>query len=151
MAENKPIIPEHFAQLLGYCDHRMHTIMDRKLRKYDITPMQCRTLMYLFYQEGDVNQRMLERFLMVQPSTVNGIVNRLEEKGFVRRENGIQDGRCRILHPTEAGNQFREELMVVMEEVIEIMEKGLTKKQVQTLYDLLLRVSYNVGKEVTEN
>ena len=150
MAENKPIIPEHFAQLLGYCDHRMHTIMDRKLRKYDITPMQSHTLMYLFYHEGDVNQRMLEKFLMVQPSTVNGIVNRLEEKGFVRRETGAEDGRCRILHLTEAGKEFRKEVEAVMEEVIEIMEKGLTKKQVQTLYDLLLRVSYNVGKEVSE-
>lgn len=150
MAENKAIIPEHFSELLGYCNHRMRTIMDRKLRKYDITLMQSHTLMYLFYHEGDVNQRMLEKFLMVQPSTVNGIVNRLEEKGFVRRETGAEDGRCRILHLTEAGEAFRKEVEVVMEEVIEIMEKGLTKKQVQTLYDLLLRVSYNVGKEVSE-
>ena len=39
--------PEHFGPLFGYCDHQAHKLMDRRLRQYDVSPMQCRTLIYL--------------------------------------------------------------------------------------------------------
>ena len=77
--------PEHFGPLFGYCDHQVQKLMVRKLRQYDVSPMQCRTLTYLHETEGEVNQKQLERHLMVKPSTVNGIVDRLEEKGMLRR------------------------------------------------------------------
>lgn len=31
---------EHFGPLLGYCDHQMMKLMVRKLRGYDVSPMQ---------------------------------------------------------------------------------------------------------------
>ena len=75
--------PEHFGPLFGYCDHQVQKLLDRRLRQYDVSPMQCRTLTYLHEAKGEVNQKQLERHLMVKPSTVNGIVDRLEEKGMV--------------------------------------------------------------------
>lgn len=59
----------HLGVLMGYCDHQMHRLMTKKLRQYDVSPMQCRTLTYLQEAEGQVNQRMLEQHLMVKPST----------------------------------------------------------------------------------
>ena len=95
--------PEHFGPLFGYCDHQVQKLMDRRLRQYDVSPMQCRTLTYLHEAEGEVNQKQLERHLMVKPSTVNGIVDRLEEKGMVTRTASRTDGRCRILALTAQG------------------------------------------------
>ena len=92
--------PEHFGPLFGYCAHQVQKLMDRRLRQYDVSPMQCRTLTYLHEAEGEVNQKQLERHLMVKPSTVNGIVDRLEEKGMVRRSVSEWDGRCRLLSLT---------------------------------------------------
>ena len=34
----------HLGVLMGYCDHQMHRLMTKKLRQYDVSPMQCRTL-----------------------------------------------------------------------------------------------------------
>ena len=68
----KPCIterPEHFGPLFGYCDHQVQKLMVRKLRQYDVSPMQCRTLTYLHEAEGEVNQKQLERHLMVKPRT----------------------------------------------------------------------------------
>ena len=78
-------IPDGFGPLLGYCDHQACRLMVRRLRRFDVSPMQCRTLTYLHRQTGDVTQKMLQQHLMVRPSTVNGIVDRLEEKGLVTR------------------------------------------------------------------
>ena len=98
-------IPDGFGPLLGYCDHQACRLMVRRLRRFDVSPMQCRTLTYLHRQTGDVTQKMLQQHLMVRPSTVNGIVDRLEEKGLVTRSTGKTDGRCRILRLTEKGAQ----------------------------------------------
>ena len=46
--------PELIGPLLGYCNHRAYLSMDKKLRRYGVTPIQCRTLTYLHRQPGPV-------------------------------------------------------------------------------------------------
>ena len=43
-------IPDGFGPLLGYCDHQACRLMERRLRRFDVSPMQCRTLTYLHRQ-----------------------------------------------------------------------------------------------------
>lgn len=61
--EAKSAAQEHFGPLLGYCDHQMMKLMVRKLRQYDVSPMQCRTLTFLYEQQEDVTQKRLQEFL----------------------------------------------------------------------------------------
>ena len=146
----KPCAPEHFGPLLGYCDHQIQTLMGKLLRQYDVSPMQCRTLNYLHRQTGEVNQKMLEQFLMVKPSTVNGIVDRLEEKGFLRRTTSARDGRCRILTLTEQGRQFHDIFTQVIGQVHRQMEQGFTAQELETLKSFLMRVAQNLCREEDE-
>ena len=71
----------------------MRMVMDRSLRQYGVTPVQCRALMYLHRQPEPVTQRQLEQYMAVKPSTINGIVGRLEEKGLLTRDACQQDAR----------------------------------------------------------
>ena len=105
--------PAHFGPLFGYCHHQVQKLMNRLLRQYDVSPMQCRTLTFLHDAEGEVNQKALEKHLMVKPSTVNGIVDRLEEKEMLRRTTSKTDGRCRILELTDQGMQFYDNFTAV--------------------------------------
>ena len=139
--------PEHFGPLFGYCDHQVQKLMVRKLRQYDVSPMQCRTLTYLHEAEGEVNQKQLERHLMVKPSTVNGIVDRLEEKGMLRRTASRTDGRCRILALTPQGMQFYDKFTAIVQEVNDCLEKDFSPEEVQLLTSLLLRVAKNLTEE----
>lgn len=150
MANCKLLLPEHFAPLLGYCDHKIQTMMDKRLRQYDVTPMQCRTLNFLYHQSGEVNQRSLEQFLMVQPSTVNGIVSRLEEKGLLRRESSQADARCRLLRLTEKGKQFHDDFRTIALETNERMEQGFSPEELTQLRSFLYRVAQNLSKEENE-
>ena len=54
--------PEHFGALFGYCDHQVHKLMGKLLKRYDVSPMQCRTLMYLHGTDGQVNDRLERGF-----------------------------------------------------------------------------------------
>ncbi|MBQ1459663.1 MAG: MarR family transcriptional regulator [Oscillospiraceae bacterium] len=145
-----PRVPPHFGPLMGYCDHQAQKLMGRMLRQYDVSPMQSRTLIYLHKQTGEVTQKMLEQFLMVKPSTVNGIVDRLEEKGLLRRTTSKVDGRYRILTLTEEGVHFYDDMIRVAHEVEDRMERGFTPEELDTLKSYLLRVADNLREEAGE-
>ena len=140
--------PAHFVMLLGYCDHQTHKFMNRLLREYDVSPMQCRTLTFLHDAPGEVNQKTLERYLMVKPSTVNGIVDRLEEKELLRRTASKTDGRCRILELTEQGMQFYDRFTAVVRQVNQRLERNFTEEEKQQLLSFLLRVARNLEEEI---
>ena len=138
---------EHFGPLLGYCDHQMMKLMVRKLRRYDVSPMQCRTLTFLKEQQQDVTQKTLQEFLRVKPSTVSGIVERLEEKHLLTRSVSPGDGRCKLLHLTEEGQYFYQEFIAIMESVHRQAEQGFSAEEVKLLQGFLHRVADNLSRE----
>lgn len=139
--------PAHFGALFGYCDHQVHKLMGRMLKRYDVSPMQCRTLMFLHDAEDSVNQKTLERHLMIKPSTVNGIVDRLEEKEMLRRTASKTDGRCRILELTDQGMQFYDNFTAVVRQVNTRLERDFTDEEKKLLLSLLMRVARNLAEE----
>ena len=141
---------EHFGPMLGYCDHQILKLMVRKLRRYDVSPIQCRTLTFLSEQPGDVPQKTLQEYLRVKPSTVNGIVERLEEKHLLTRSVAPGDGRRKLLHLTEEGRCFYQEFIAITEEVHRQAEQGFTREEVKLLQSLLTRVSENLSRETEE-
>ena len=125
--------PEHFGALFGYCDHQVHKLMGR--------------LLNLHGTDGQVNQKTLERHLMVKPSTVNGIVDRLEEKGMVRRSVSEWDGRCRLLSLTEEGRRFHDDFQDVLRQVNGRLERGFSQEEKAVFTDFLLRAARNLADE----
>lgn len=139
--------PLHLAPLFGYCDHQAQKLMGRRLRQYDVSPMQCRTMTFLHDCGQPVNQKALERHLMVKPSTVNGIVDRLEEKSLVQRTVSPRDGRCRLLTLTEAGMQFYDHFTRVVQQVNTQLEAGFTPEEIAQFTEFMLRAARNLSEE----
>ena len=157
--------PELIGPLLGYCNHRAYQRMEQKLRRYGVTPIQCRSLTYLHRQPGPVAQKQLQQHLAVKPSTVNGIVDRLVEKGMLTRSPGEKDGRCRILgnhrltkNPgqytggsilrlTEAGQQFYDDFESITRQIEDLIHRGMDPQETETLRRLLLRAADNLTSE----
>lgn len=137
---------EHFGPLLGYCDHQVQKVLDRELKNsgYDVSPMQCRTLMYLHSQNGPVTQKQLEQYLRVKPSTVNGIVSRLEEKRLLTRCPSTEDARCRVLQLTALGQGFHHDMRQIVERVSRRMETGFTSEEIAVLTGYLQRIACNL-------
>lgn len=150
MKQNPPLPRCHFGPLMGYCDHQVHKLLDEKLRALDISPMQSRVLDYLYRTGTPTNQRSLEQFLMVKPSTVNGIVRRLEEKGFITRTADAQDGRCRILALTDSGYSALSVSQQAIAQVEQQMEQGFDAAELELLRSLLLRVADNLTQNSRE-
>ena len=71
--------------LLGHAAHLARERMDARLSRYDVTPAQTHTLLYLCGHGDCAPQRDVVAHLRVKPSTANGILDRMEEKGLIRR------------------------------------------------------------------
>lgn len=139
-------------RMIAYCARLGMVYNDKRLRRagYDITPVQSHVLIYLSCLGAGqtVNQRDLERELRLKPSTVNGIISRLEEKGYITRRASPTDGRCRLVSLTEAGQKKVDAFHTVMSGTSQRFSSCLSEGEEETLRELLSRIIDNLENEV---
>ena len=138
-------------RLIAYCGRLGRQYMDQNLRRagYDVTPVQSRTLVYLSCcGRREVNQRDLERELRLKPSTINGIVNRLEEKGYILRRTSPEDGRCRLVSLTASGQEKVDTFSATLEDTGKRFSGCLSAAEEEKLRELLVRIIENLESEV---
>ena len=144
-------LPE-LGRMISYCGHLGKLSNDQLLRQagYDVTPAQTHLLLHLacWTGEQEASQRDLERKLRLKPSTVNGIVDRLEAKGYVSRRASPQDGRVRLVSLTEAGRSKVQDFHVIVEETERRFTAGLSEQERGQLRQLLSRIIENLENEV---
>ena len=110
-----------------------------------VTAAQGRLLMYLEARGGGpVSQRDIEQYLNVSHTTAKGLLQRLEEKGFVRTAFDSRDGRVKNAYVTEKADQCREDLSNHIDSITAQMMHGLAVEEEQQLMDLLRRVYRNI-------
>lgn len=138
-------------RLIGYCGHLGKLYLEARLReKYNVTAAQSHTLLYLAKLSGgrEVMQRDLERELHLKASTVNGIVDRLEEKGYILRRQSREDGRRRMLSLTEEGQAITEAFRAALEDTDRVFCGVLSPEEQAQLRDMLSRLIKNLENEV---
>ena len=132
---------------LGWAAKLSKANMDARVSRYDVTPAQTHVLLYLQQHGGRVPQHELAEFLRVKPSTVNGVLDRMEEKGLVRRSVSGSDARCRLITLTEKGAEQQALFQQSFLDVEEAMVRGFTQEERETLCALLDRVIQNLKEE----
>lgn len=141
-------------RMIAYCSRLARQYVDHSLRQasYDVTPVQSRTLVFLSCRrEGrPVNQRDLEQELRLKPSTVNGIVNRLEEKGYILRRTSPEDGRCRLISLTEEGQKTVETFRATLDGAGRRLASCLSEEEEASMRELLSRIIENLENEVNK-
>lgn len=135
--------------LLGYCGHLGRERMDARLteRGIETTPAQTHVLLHLHRHGGEVPQGEVVSHLRVKPSTANGILDRMEEKGLVERFVSPQDARQKCVTITPKGLEKQEQFREIFAETESVMLKGLSAKEQETLFDLLHRVLANLEED----
>lgn len=132
---------------LGWAAKLSKANMDARVSRYDVTPAQTHVLLYLQQHGGRVPQHELAEFLRVKPSTVNGVLDRMEEKGLVRRSVSGSDARCRLITLTEKGAEQQALFQQSFLDVEEAMVRGFTQEERETLCALLDRVIQNLKED----
>lgn len=135
--------------MLGRCAHLSRERMDARLSRYDVTPAQTHTLLYLHRCQGQASQCEVVRHLKVKPSTANGILDRMEEKSLLTRSVSSRDARQRLITLTEKGAELQEELRQAFDETETMMTKGLSCEERELLFSCLERIIQNLEEDRT--
>lgn len=135
--------------MLGRCAHLARERMDARLSQYDVTPVQTHTLMYLNRCGGEAAQCALTDFLKVKPSTANGILDRMTEKGLVVRSVNGADARRRLITLTDKGREKQALLQRKFRESELMMTRGFTVEEMDLLRALLARMIQNLEEDRT--
>lgn len=104
-----------------------------------LTQKQVSTLWLVADQPG-IAQVELGAVLRMDRATTMSIVNRLQERGFVRRERSDTDGRKQSLHVTEAGLQALEDAKPCILEHEAWLTSRFTPEEVKILVEMLARI-----------
>ena len=132
---------------LGWAAKLAKANMDARVSRYDVTPAQTHVLLYLQQHGGRVPQHELAEFLRVKPSTVNGVLDRMEEKGLVRRSVSGSDARRRLITLTDKGAEQQALFQQSFLDVEEAMVRGFTQEEREPLLALLDRVIQNLKED----
>ena len=139
--------PKALGPMLGCCAHMARERMDARMSRFGMTPAQTHVLLHLHQSGGQLPQRELLDSLKVKPSTVNGILDRMEEKGLVERTVSGTDARQRLVALTLAGRKREEQVKQSFLEAEALIVRGLTKEETDTLRSLLERVIQNLEED----
>lgn len=135
--------------LLSHAAHLTRERMDARLSRYDVTPAQTHTLLYLCGHGDCAPQRDVVAHLRVKPSTANGILDRMEEKGLIRRAADENDQRQKRVMATEKGRRLREQVQAAFQDTEAVMFRSLRTDEVETLRALLCRIIENLEEDRT--
>jgi len=142
--------PVGIGPLLGHCAHLAKERMDTRLIGFDVTPAQMRTLLYLHCHGGQAPQHEITAFLKVKPSTVAGILDRMEEKELVARSINNNDARRRTVTLTSKGQEQQACFLNIFQEIESLMLQNITDEEAAILQTLLERIIKNMEGDRTE-
>jgi DNA-binding MarR family transcriptional regulator len=123
----------------------VQTRVEDVLRPFDLTFARYEALMLLgFTRRGALPMGKMGERLMIHPTSVTNIVDRLEAQRFVRRRPHETDRRTTLVEITETGRQVTER---ATKEVIASAFglEALTEREVDQLTRLLRKVRVGVG------
>lgn len=95
-------LEEQVGFLLRRAQQRHTAIFAARIGKNQLTPTQFATLAKI-HDEGIVSQNKLGRLTAMDPATMQGVIARLLDRGFIARAPDPKDRRRALLRLTEAG------------------------------------------------
>jgi MarR family transcriptional regulator, multiple antibiotic resistance protein MarR len=116
--------------------------LDRELAKFDISAAQLIVLASVASEEADSPARLCKS-ISYDPGAMTRMIDRLEQKGLVRRVPNPDDRRAMNLELTSAGKALYPQLLEAKETVQAQFLRGFGKAEVQALESFLNRMLDN--------
>ncbi len=130
-------IPDCTIFLLAKAYQKAHGQFKARLRPFDLTNLQHLVLEGLWYEEG-VTAAELGKLLVLDKATLSGVLDRLVESGWIRKERDPDDGRVFRIYPSEKANQMKKQLIALRVEANEKMLESFSAEE-KVLFKRLLR------------
>ncbi len=139
---------------IGQEIHRINHMIDRYLSlRIQDSGMDESTLMhgwimrYLYEnRDRDIFQKDIEKAFSIGRSTVTGIIQLLERKGYVCRESVACDARLKKVMLTDVGIKNNESIRSMISALDQMLEEGIEEEEFRVFYQVLDKIKENLKK-----
>jgi DNA-binding MarR family transcriptional regulator len=138
-------LTRNFGFLVNDVARAMRTEYDRRVRGLGLTRSQWWVMNHLYRNPG-LTQSELAAILEVEKPSVGRLLDRLEAKGWVRREHDPRDRRAWRVYLAEGSAPQMRALRKRAVEMVADALAGLPAKDRERLIDLLLAVKANLAR-----
>lgn len=116
-----------------------------ELGRHGLTLPQFDVIATLRFSEGVTQQELAER-LLVTKGNVTGVLDRLENLGWVERRPDSQDRRANRLHLTGAGRRKIDSVMPAHDAIVLAAMHGVSEADMKTFRKVLGEIERAVGE-----
>ena len=136
-------LSRNFAFILHDVARLLRTTFDRRVKSLGFTRSQWWVLNHLFRSDG-VTQSDLADMLDIEKATLGRLLDRLEAKGWVRREGHANDRRAKRVFLTEEVEPALKAMRAAAAELRRDALAGLSPEERERFVDALLAVKTNL-------
>ncbi|WP_208558773.1 MarR family winged helix-turn-helix transcriptional regulator [Marinilactibacillus kalidii] len=120
-------------------------VVKEDMTSYDLNATEFTVMEYL-YNKGKQPIQMIGKKILLASSSITYVIDRLEEKGLVKRVADVKDRRVTFAELTEDGHKKMAEIFPQHAETIEKLFKELSDSDLNKLRALLKEVGYKAAK-----
>ena len=110
MERNPKPLPDCTIFLLAKAYQKAHGRFKRQLKPYELTNIQHLVLEGLWYEEGQTAAE-LGKLLVLDKATLSGVLDRMEDAGWINKEQAPDDKRAYRLFTSEKADGMKKELI----------------------------------------
>lgn len=130
-------------KMMKIINSMFETEINKELVNLNITHTQLEILIFIKKQmdeDIEVNQIDIEKTFNLKNPTVTGILNRLEEKNYIKRTNSIKNARYKRIVITQAQDEILEKGRIQAELIENKIISNLTKDEQELFRKLLNKI-----------
>jgi DNA-binding MarR family transcriptional regulator len=103
----------------------------------EVTPVQVGLLFFLQKNDGS-SLTQISQGLMLENPTVTGLIDRLENLGYVKRSDHPNDRRVYLVYLTEKGKKVANKALPIVKKLNEEIKKGYSREEIEGFKKVLI-------------
>ncbi|MEW9108912.1 MarR family winged helix-turn-helix transcriptional regulator [Cytobacillus gottheilii] len=119
--------------------------VNKRIQTYGLNPTEFAVL-ELLYHKGDQPLQQIGGKILLASGSITYVVDKLEQKDYLRRVACPNDRRVTFAQITEKGKEFIESIFPEHEQKIHEIMSVLSEEEKESAIELLKRVGLSVGK-----
>lgn len=138
-----------FMRLIWQVDHTLQSTSKRMEATLGVTGPQ-RFVIRIVGRFPGISAGQLARLLHLHPSTLTGVLQRLEQRGLLRRRRDPRDARRTLLGLTEKGRAFDVDAAGTVEACVAQVLDHTANQKIAAARDVLAAIASLLGRSVAE-
>lgn len=129
--------------LISRTNYKLKHELNHNIKPFNVTTEQWGIVNTLWNNDGISQKELSGRVHKDQPTTAR-ILDKLENKGFVKRRASPDDRRTFLIYLTEEGRNLRERLAPLSEKTLEKAMGDFSDEEINQLKKMLNRIYNNL-------